>query len=93
MFEELCPHCNGLTDYSLKNIDPNGQIVCSSCGKRIHACQACFNECRDLNRKVCFYNPYKNIGENHEKNRFRKTYHVHITRTVETKIEVTNEKN
>ena len=68
MFEEYCPHCNGYTTYDLKNIDPNGQIVCSSCGKRIHACQACFNQCKDTTRRVCFFNPFKDRKVNHEKN-------------------------
>lgn len=66
MFEEYCPYCNGYTDYTLDDISSGGRITCTICGKRIHACQACENQCRQTGRKICFYNPdwYKKYHKN-----------------------------
>ena len=56
MFEEYCPYCNEYTDYSLEDISGGGRITCTHCGKRIHACAACENQCKETGRKVCFTN-------------------------------------
>ena len=56
MFEEYCPYCNEYTDYSLEDISGGGRITCTCCGKRIHACAACENQCKNIHKRVCFTN-------------------------------------
>ena len=56
MFEEYCPHCNEVTHYNIEDISKGGRITCTHCGKKIHACDACENQCKVTGRKVCFTN-------------------------------------
>lgn len=56
MFEEYCPYCNEYTDYDIEDISGGGRITCTHCGKRIHACAACENQCKNIHKRVCFTN-------------------------------------
>lgn len=65
MYEEYCPFCNEYTDYNLEDISTGGRITCAHCGKRIHACAACENQCKKTGRKVCFINAeWKALNKN-----------------------------
>ena len=55
-FEEYCPYCNEYTDYNIEDISGGGRITCTHCGKRIHACAACENQCKNTHKRVCFTN-------------------------------------
>lgn len=56
MFEEHCPWCDHHTIYDLKDVTSGGRVTCTHCGRRIHACSACENQCQQPGRRTCFTN-------------------------------------
>lgn len=39
--EEYCPYCDDYTMFCLDDVNRQGFLTCSHCGKRIHACYIC----------------------------------------------------